>query len=33
MDSLHMVVAFCFVNGGDFLPCEVAIIHLWLAVS
>lgn len=28
-----MTVAFCFVNGSDFLLREVAVIHLWLAVG
>lgn len=28
-----MMVAFCFVNGSDFLSREVVVIHLWLAVG
>lgn len=28
-----MMVAFCFVNGSDFLPREGVVIHLWLAVG
>lgn len=32
LNFLHMMVAFCFVNGTDFLSPEV-VIHLWLAIG